>query len=274
MKISLGRKIVMLVIILSIILILTCLVVTYLVVSRLMVKEYVVTSDSMAGTVAAVVDGDRAKRITDKIVQVYNASDNKISNEDTEDPAFEAYQAQFLDLMNDEDYILFRDELRSIQDVSEVDCVDTLYIDTKARNAIYIVDAAFEDEEIVTPGCFDLVEESCYQYLDDLSQGFPAFVSNTDEYGWMVTSCVPIYTSDNEIACFAAVDLSMTDIMTKIHRFLWLLAGVLVALTALICIIAITYVKRRIVKPSICSPRLPDSTDRIRSATLTTSSVI
>ena len=247
MKLSLGRKIVILIISVAVLLIAVCITVSGFVVRSMMEKEYMITADSMAGTVAQMTDGDRLERITDKVMERYYACDNKVCNTDTEDPAFKDYQAVYLDLTEDEDYIAVRDQLRKIQDVSEVDCVYTLFIVPEDKTCVYIVDAAHED--IVTPGCFDMVEESCYPYLSDLSQGFPAFITDTEEYGWVATSCMPIYNSKGELVCFSAVDLSMTDILGKIKSFIFMLAAILTAMTVIICVLAILYVKMKIVRP-------------------------
>ncbi|MBQ4225254.1 MAG: hypothetical protein II664_02955 [Oscillospiraceae bacterium] len=170
MKRSLGKKIIMLVITVAVLLIVTCICVSALVVRRMMYNEYIITADSMAGTVAAITDGDRLERITKKVMEIYRSADNKMNNKQHDEPGFDAYAGQFLFLTDDPDYIAARDELRSIQDVSEVDCVYTLFVVPEEKTCVYIVDAAYED--IVTPGRFDLVEESCYPYLDDLTQGF------------------------------------------------------------------------------------------------------
>lgn len=247
MKISLGRKIVIMVILVAVLLSCTCIVVSAAVNRTTMEKEYIITADSMAATVAVTVDGDRMQRITDKVMAIYNSSENKYSNEQADEPGYAVYTAQFAHLTEDEDYIAMRDQLRRLQDVSEVDCVYTLCIDAKSKTAVYIVDAAYE--EIVDPGCYDMVEESCYPYLDDLTKGFPAFITNTPEYGWVVTACAPIYNSSGEVVCFSAVDLSMNDVLTKENNFLILLASILAALTFIICNIAIIYVKKRVIKP-------------------------
>ncbi|MBR6874417.1 MAG: diguanylate cyclase [Ruminococcus sp.] len=247
MKMSLGRKIMVFVVLLSVLIITICIVVSGIVFRRLMDKEYLITGDSMAGTVAVSVDGDRVKKITDKVMAIYRSTDVKISNEAQDEDGYEAYCGLYKHLMDDPDYIAVRDSLRKIQDVSEVDCVYTLFIVPEEKTAVYIVDAAHED--IVPPGCFDYVEESCYPYLDDLEQGFPAFITDTEEYGWVATACMPIHDSSGELVCFSAVDLSMNDILTKVRNFLFSLTALLLVLTAVVCVTAMIYVKRRIVKP-------------------------
>lgn len=232
MKLSLGRKIVLLIILIAVLLSGTCIFVSGAVNRSTMDKEYIITADSMAATVAVTVDGDKMKIITDKVMELYRSSST---------------EEQCAALMQDETYIEMQTALRKIQDVSEADCVYTVYICPDEKTAVYIVDAAYE--EIIPPAYSEPLEEFCYPYLDDLSEGLPAFISNTAEYGWLATAGAPIYDSHGEIVCFAAVDLSMNDVLSKENRFLFILAAILLALTAIICIVAIAYVKKNIVKP-------------------------
>ena len=63
MKMSLGEKIALMVIIIALILSGTCILVSNYVFSNIMISEYEITSDSMAATVAATTDGDRTPRL-------------------------------------------------------------------------------------------------------------------------------------------------------------------------------------------------------------------
>ena len=247
MKLSLGGKIVFLIVLVGVILSGTCIFVSGAVNRSTMEKEYFITADSMAATVAATIDGDSMQRITEKVIELYNVSENKISNDQQENPDYQTYVSQYLPLMEDEDYIAIREQLRKIQDVSEIDCAYTVFGNSEDMTMIYIVDGAYED--IVPIGSFDIADEEDYPYLNHPEQGIPAVISDTPEYGFLVTSCVPIYTSNGDIVCFAAVDLNMNDVIAKENRFLLILAGILLFLTAIICILCILYVRDKIVKP-------------------------
>ncbi len=249
MKMSLGRKIVISVVGIALLLSCTSICVSGAVIKSMMEKEYTVTSDCMAATAATTVDGDTMQIITDKVMDIYNASDNKMDNTQWEEAGFEEYAEQYMHLMDDEAYISIRDSLRKIQDVSETDCIYTLKVDPDKKTLIYIVDAAYDEDEIVTPGCFDLMEESCYKYLDTPEKGLPAFITDTEEYGWMITSCAPIYNSAGEIVCFAAVDISMNEIVKTEHRFILELTAILLMLTVIISVVSIIFVKMNILKP-------------------------
>lgn len=249
MKMSLGKKLTALVIVNAVILGMTCITVNDYVFRKVLNDEYKITADSLAATAAVMIDGDKLREITDKVTERYYDSENKIDNTKWETPEFEEYSEQFIDLMEDDAYIEVRDQLRKLQDASEADCVYTIFIDTELKNAVYIVDAAYEEDEIVTPGCFDFIEDVCYPYLDDLSQGFPAFITNTPEYGNVVTACMPVYDSDQKIVCFASVDLSMEEVLATENDFITKLTIILTILIALICAMFIPYVHRRITNP-------------------------
>ena len=87
-------------------------------------------------------------------MELYNVSENKLTNEQWGDPNFEAYISQYFSLMEDEDYTVIREQLRRIQDVSEIDCAYTVYGNPEDMTMIYIVDGAYED--IVPIGSFDM----------------------------------------------------------------------------------------------------------------------
>lgn len=248
MKISLGRKIVLLVIVVAVIMSGTCILVSGYVNRKTMDAEYMITADSMAGTVAVMADGDKLQEITQKVMAIYDASTVKYDATQWEESGYQTYLEQYEALTEDPVFIEMQKELRAIQDVSEVDCVYTLYPCPDEKTLVYIVDAAY-GEDFMQPGSFDFAEESCYPYLNDLEQGLPAFITNTKEYGWVVTACVPIHNSKGEFVCFAAVDLSMNDVLEKENKFLYMLALILSVLTFIICVIAILYVNQKIVKP-------------------------
>lgn len=248
MKLSLGRKIVFMMIIIAVILTATCIAVSCIVFKKIMEKEYIITADSMAGTVAVTVDSDRMQAITEKVMKLYNSSEISFENVEKDDPQYKAYCEQFSKLTEDEDYIEIRETMRSIQAVNEVDSIYTVFIDPDKKLAVYIVDADDEDE-IMYPGCVHRLEERYYQYLDDLTQGFPAYLSKTKEYGYIVTSSTPVFNSDGDIVCFASIDISMNDVVKKENSFLLLLTVILLVLTVIITVMSIMYVNKKIVKP-------------------------
>ncbi|MCR4646829.1 MAG: diguanylate cyclase [Oscillospiraceae bacterium] len=248
MKLSLGKKIMLLIIAMAVLLSGACIVVSALVNQDTMDDEYKITADCMAATVAIFMDGDEIQPFTEKVMAAYHAADHKMSNEEWEDPAFAAYIGQFAYLMEDEDYLAIRQRIRTIQDVSEADCVYLLGLDPVDNTAIYIVDAAYGDEN-VPPVSFDNLDEFNYENVQDPEKGLPAFVSDTPEYGWQVSAAAPIHNSKGEVVCYAAVDFSMNEVRQVATRTQMVLTGLQLLLTAVICVLAIFLVRKHIVKP-------------------------
>ncbi len=112
---------------------------------------------------------------------------------------------------------------------------------------VYLVDAA--ETDAVTPGCYDPVYKVNYDSLKNPERGFPAYITNTSEYGWLLTAAAPVYDKDGTLICYAALDISMNDIRAEQTRFSMMLGIFLALITVIICILSISYVRSRIVKP-------------------------
>lgn len=248
MKFSLGQKIVMLITVVAVILTGTCVTVSTAAHRKTIRNEYMITADSMASTVAVSVNAEQMEKICDQVMEIYRGSDIKLNSTQYEDPRYDSYMEQYLSIMDEPEYQSIQNELREIQDVSEVDCIYTVMICPEDETYIYLVDAAYDDE-FVPPGCIDSVEESCLKYLHDPEKGFPAIVTNTPEYGWMVTSFVPIHNDSGKIVGYAGIDIDMNEIVKKEQHFLILLTAILSGLTVIICLFAILFVRKKIVKP-------------------------
>ena len=248
MKFSLGQKIVMLITVVAVILTGTCVTVSTAAHRKTIRNEYMVTADSMASTVAVTVDAEQMEKICDQVMEIYHASDIKLDSTQWEDPRYDSYLEQYLDIMEEPEYQSLQSELRELQEVSEVDCIYTVMICPEDETYIYLVDAAYDDE-LVTPGCIDPVDETCLRYLHDPEKGFPALVTNTPEYGWMVSSFVPIHNDSGKIVGYAAIDIDMNEIVKKEQHFLLLLTVILSCLTVVICVFAIFFVRKKIIKP-------------------------
>ena len=247
MKLSLGQKLIISVIMISIILSGISLIISNIVIRRMIDEKYAAAANELSATVGAALDKERVAAITDKVMEVYRSSGQKFSNEQWEEDGYEAYADQFLFLMEDEDYLAVRDSLRTFQELNSVDCIYTAFIVPEDIAMVYIVDAA--EKDAVTPGCFDPVYEMNYDSLKNPERGFPAYITNTPEYGWLLTAASPVYDNDGNMICYAALDISMNDIRAEQARFSLTLGILLSLITAAICVLTIIYVRRKIVKP-------------------------
>ena len=97
--------------------------------------------------------------------------------------------------------------------------------------ALYMVDAAYEDA--CMPGVFDPVYDFNQENAKNLSQGFAPYITDTEEYGWLVTAAVPVY-DNGEVVALCGVDISMEEIRSKQLYYTILSGLVLLVITIVI----------------------------------------
>ena len=134
----------------------------------------------------------------------------------------------------------------------DVSCVYLGFIHTyfdsqgvKQGYFLYLVDSANEDEAC-PPGWIDIIYSENKKVLEDQSYGFPAYTTNTPEYGYLVSSASYVKSTDYGYVC---VDISMTAVRAKqansiIRLFLYLASTIV-----LLSIIGLTIVYFVFTKP-------------------------
>lgn len=244
---SLNRKSVIMMVISAIILSAATILVSTRVVSNIIDDHYRKNAENMSKTLAVTIDAEAASRVCEQVKEIYSSAENRVGSEEWGSDAFNDYVALFSDVEKSEDFIALREELAAVQDVNDVDCVYLTFVDPEAETMVYIVDA--DHAEPCPPGCYDPIYEMNRKVLTDPDVGFPAYVTNTEEYGWLVTAGVPVYTKEGKLACYAFTDISMNVIMEYRRRMLLLLILLEAALTVLIAFFGIRAINRAIVKP-------------------------
>lgn len=247
MKISLGAKTIILIIVIAAIIGATGLIVSSQFINRIVDDSYKNKVDDIAHTMAVVVDADDAAALCDEIMAIYEATDEKVGSEEWGSEAFDTYIDRFAHLEDTEEFQNLQSQLRRIQDENEVDCLYLTAVDEPTVSMLYLVDGAYEDA--CPPGCFDPLYEENQELLTDPERGFPPYITNTDPYGWLVTAGAPVYDSDGNLVCYAMADISMDMIRSQQKQFSLMLSLGLAALTVLICIAAIIIVNRIIIRP-------------------------
>ena len=196
---------------------------------------------NLASTVAKVIDADKVASLKDKVKSIVDASEDKPLSDEWGSERWNTYIAQFDPIKSDPLFIEIRDVLRSIVSVNESSEVDCLYLSYVDPNGffVYIVDSAPE-EDACPPGCLDPLFDFNRRVLDDPSIGFPAYITNTEEYGWLVTAGAPIYQGDKVVA-YAVGDVSMAAVRgtqrDNIIRLFTYLSTTVILLTALAILI-------------------------------------
>ena len=248
MKYSLRRKTILLIVGIATIICVLAFIIYYQGISNLTKEQYEERSVEIARMVAVEVDTEKLSNVRNAILDIYRRADNKVMSDRWGTPEFEAYTAQFASVEEMEDYQALRSDLRRMQDVLDVDCLFLFWVDRDNECYVYLVDAAYEDA--CPPGCIDpLFVEDVAQTLQNLSSGIAPNISNTPEYGWLISTGMPIFDSGDELIAFSAVDISMNDVMTQQNRFLRYVILAFLAVILVVCLIGILVVDRVIIQP-------------------------
>ena len=233
LKLNIKDKFILLVVIFATILLGVALYISSRTITKMVDESYQERTDEIAATVARVIDTNAAKTLTDELMEIYHSIDDKVSSEEWGSPEFDAYVAKFEQLRETDEFKTLLNQLRSLQEVNNVDCLYLINVDFEGKNFIYVVDAALEDE--CPPGCFDPLYEVNYGIIENHDIGFPAYITNTEEYGWLVTSAAPVYNDKGDLVCYAGVDISMDAIRKQQQSFITSLAVAMIIITIVIC---------------------------------------
>ena len=203
-------------------------------------------SINLSRTVAATVDTQLVRSVRDKVLEIYNKTQDRVSSDEWGTPEFEAYVARFADIEKSSGFIALRDQLRKIQDVNNVNSIYLIYSDPVSEASIYIADAAYDDN--CPPGCFDHYFDDDYELAKDPDKGIAPVVTNIEAYGWIVTTGMPVY-DNGELIAYAGVDISMNDIATQQWKLILIVSGVIVVLSAVFSLIGVYIVNMFLIKP-------------------------
>ena len=248
MKFSLNRKAILLIVLIVAIISVMAIVIYDRGIRDVISTQYEERSIEIARLAAAEIDSERLSNVRKKVLEIYDQSENKVLSDQWGTPEFNAYISQFASVEETEDFRAVRDHLRRMQDVLNVDCLYTVWFDVENMVYVYLIDAAYEDA--CPPGCIDpLFLEDPQEVLKNLENGFPANITNTPEYGWLITTGMPIRNSQGEIIAFSGVDISMNEIMARQRRSLIYAVIMFLVTTILVCLIGIALVNHFIVKP-------------------------
>ncbi len=164
-------------------------------------------------------------------------------------PEFESYVSQFEFVKEMDDYKSILSDLRRMQSQLDIDCLYITWVDVENECYVYLIDAALE--EACPPGVIDpLYFVDNEKVLSSLKEkGMAPNISKTQEYGWLMATGMPIFDENGEILAMADVDITMNAAMSELMRFMNYIIYAFIAITVLICVLAIIVMRRRIIKP-------------------------
>ncbi|MBQ9552532.1 MAG: diguanylate cyclase [Clostridia bacterium] len=215
-------------------------------INRIITEEYETRSVDISSALAEILDADQVKTLRDNVCSIYETEEKIILSDQWGTPEFEEYISHYSAIESSEAFRSLREQLRQVQDVIKVDCLYIIWFDVPRKQYVYLVDGAHEDA--CPPGCVDPLFTEDPSYLANMDEGCPPNVTHTEEYGYLMTTAMPVRTADGEIVGFATVDLSMNEIVEREHNIIMMMLIVFGIVTVLICLIGIFVVDRAMVR--------------------------
>ena len=247
MKFSLRTKAIILIILIAAVLGISSIILSARFIRSTVDSIYEDKATDVAATVGQIVNKDRAERLSDEVLSIYNKTENKVGSDEWGSDDFNEYLANYADIEGSNDFVSLQSELREVQDVNDIDCAYLAAVDVPTESMIYLVDGAYEDA--CPPGCFDPIYDANKDLLTDPERGFPPYITDTEPYGRLVTAGVPVHGPEGNVICYALVDISLDEIKAKQDQFVLMLSVLLMLLTVLICIISILLLNRIVIDP-------------------------
>lgn len=240
-KISLRTKAILFLLTIAGVLIYLACYVSYLYYSQTMNAYYQEITMNVARTSAALMPAE-------EILEYRNATLEVFYNEEThaiED--WDEYLEQYTHIMDDRYHELL-DELILIRDENNVLYLYVCYMDPVSMTGVYIIDADKSDTACAI-GTWDPIYEENYASMQNENQIFSAYMTDTEEYGWLSSAGAPIFSEDGEVVAHVFVDTSVEDMIAARTSFLVQLITLLVLATMISLVIFFYLANRMLISP-------------------------
>ena len=206
-------------------------------------------ANNLSGVIANVIDVAEFKTLKNDVKSIVDASATHPLSDKMGTQEWNDYIAQFDGIKSSAAYINMRTYLQSlVSDYSkELSCIYLTYVDPVNKLFVYVVDAAPDGDEC-PPGCLDPIYSPNQRVLNDLTIGFPAYITNTTQYGYLVTAGKTVYDG-SDVVGYAMCDISLNIVreiqkVNIIRLFIYLILA-----TIGICIIAAVVVHFILIRP-------------------------
>lgn len=244
LRFSLGKKAVIGILIMVFILSGMMIMISYTMYSSAMDQHYRQLSMNIAQTTAHVVDAEHIKKYKDEVYAIYSKNPAPEFKDEEEE---QAYLAQF-EVIKDDEFKTLYDTLDEIKKDNQVLSLYIVYMDPKTMTSVYIIDAD-DSSTSCPPGTWDIIYEQNYEAMKTPEKGFPSYITNTEEFGWLSTAGAAIIDDEGDVVGHVMVDISMNDVMNQRHEYLFKLILFLSFITFILLLIYIYVIHKKIVKP-------------------------
>ncbi len=175
---------------------------------------------------------------------------HSLTPEELEAVGTDAYRVHFSYLENREDYQFLMAVLQEFYRSSDVDDIYVAMYDRDTSAVVYIADPAEAEETGCSLGDWDRVSpKEVEKFLTWDGEGRVYNVSNTQRYGWLCTTGMPLTDADGEIVCFVMADVAMSSVIRELAIFLVQYVIALFVVILLLASILTGRMKKTLVQP-------------------------
>ena len=200
-------------------------------------------SKSAAAILQEVVD---VEPLADDVIADYKA----LSDDEREQTATDAYRKRFSAYTEREDYQMICKVLRDFANAVDIDDIYLAMYDRETSALVYMVDADEDPETYVMPGDWDSVsEKEVDAFLNANVEEEIYSISNTQVYGWLCTSGVPVMNAKGETVAFVLSDISLVNVRNGMRGFFWSYFVAMFILVNLVGIIMAKHMKKKLATP-------------------------
>lgn len=211
-------------------------------------KRYKEDATELSTTIALSINTDNVKALRDDIVSIYDSYDVKPTREQEGTPEFDEYMAKVGEVKKTDAYLSIQKYLHDVKEANiDTEGIYLGYVDYDNKLTIYLVYDA--ENELYPVGIIDPLYEEDYPICDDHMLGFVASIYESEYEGYLCTAGAPIVDKDNNVLCYALVDINLANMRGKqaegiVRMFIYLASTV-----ALLCVIGILIINRIVLRP-------------------------
>ena len=252
MKVSLRTKVVAAVLLMAVMVAGVTGTMGYRTYARSMEEHYERLTMNTAKSAASMVDAGTVAELARQTLEIYRSfcpDENTPPDFAAWDEAEQAaYYAAFAEIVESPAYRQTYDTLNTLKEDNGVLWMYVAVLDAQTGQGIYVVDADTSESACPT-GTFADIEPENLVLMEQGVRDFQPYITNYEEFGWLVSASVCITDVDSGVIANAYVDFSMNEVMADRQAFLLRLFIALATVT-LVLILALAYLfTRTVVRP-------------------------
>ena len=219
-----------------------------------METDFGTTTEQIAAGVSASIDTGALKRVESQAVEVYSSipADKRFESSYWGTNEWYEYLSYFDPITETEDYRILMDYMKRSLDALDVEDVylGTYFKDpdTGEMKYMYLVDPV-EGEDKCPIGVFEMYIELSDEFVAHPEIGLNAYVTQTDEYGWLMTATPAVVDQNGDLCGFISVDMSMNAIMARINSFIRTIVILIIMIAALFGVAYVMVINRMLIRP-------------------------